>query len=141
VAIAAVGLLWAGFAYDVSRPATYRVYHRTVLQVAESAHDAMQTGRLTGQQQLDGRVTSLFAQTAFDDAGKALAGAQKKFAGQGPPDAEAAGLRDQLSPLLAAAVTALGDTAEASDDTDLRDGVAKLGTLAQRFDDFIEAHQ
>ncbi|MFI6070933.1 hypothetical protein ACIA5C_04980 [Actinoplanes sp. NPDC051343] len=141
VAVTAVALFWAGFAYYLSRPADYRAYHRTMLQVAESAHDAAQTGRLTAEQQLAGRVTSLFARTAFEDAGQALAGAQKKFANQGPPDARSAALRDGLAPLLSAAVTALGDTSQASDNSTLRSGAAELDTLAQHLDDFITAHQ
>src|SRR3954454_2128883 len=102
VAVTAVALLWAGFAYDLSRPADYQAYHRTMLQVAESAHDATQTGWMTAEQQLGGRVTTLFARTAFDDAAKALSGAQKEFANEGPPDTRAAGLRDKLAPLLSA---------------------------------------
>jgi hypothetical protein len=138
--ITAIGLLWAGLAYDLSRPADYRSYHRTVLQVAESAHDAAQTGRLIAEQQLAGQITTPFAITAFDDATKGLAGAQKKFAGAAPPDDKATALRDELAPLLAAEVTTLADTAEATGDDDLRSGMKQLGELAQNLDDFITAH-
>ena len=141
MAMTAVALLWAGLAYNLSRPADYQAYHRSVLQVAESAHDATQSGRLIAEQQLAGRVTTAFARTAFDDAGQALAGAQKKFAAQGPPDSRSAALRDRLGPLLAAAVTALGDTSQANDDSTLRTGAAELDALAQQLDDFITAHQ
>ncbi|WP_030437329.1 hypothetical protein [Actinoplanes subtropicus] len=140
IAGAAVLVLWGGFAYDVSKPAGYRAYERTMVQVAGSAHDAAQTGRLTGEQELAGNVTQLFARTSFDDAAKALAGAQKKFASQGPPDQRSAGLRDRLSPLLASAVVALGDTAEAPDDAALRDGVHRLDELAGKLDDFLKAY-
>jgi hypothetical protein len=141
VALTGAALLWAGFAYHLTRPVEYRAYHRTVLQVAESAHDAAQTGRLTAEQQLAGRVTAQFAQTAFDDAGQALAGAQKKFASHGPPDARSVVLRDGLAPLLSATVIALGDTSEASDDSALRSGAGGLNALAQQLDDFITAHE
>jgi hypothetical protein len=141
VTLVAVALLWAGFAYDLARPTDYQAYHRTMLQVAETAHDAAQTGRLTAQQQLAGHVTTAFAVTAFDDASQALAGAQKKFAVQGPPDSQSEALRDTLAPLLAASVTVLGDTAEAADDSTLRAGAARLDALAQQLDDFITAHQ
>jgi len=112
VAAAAVGLLWAGFA-----------------------------GRLAAEQRLDDRVTPAFARTAFDNATTVLAGALTKFARQGPPDAAAAALRDELSPLLTATVSTLGDTAEADSDTDLRAGADRLGTLARQLDDFITAHR
>jgi hypothetical protein len=135
---AAVVLLWAGFAYDVSRPPDAARYHRVLLQVAESAHDATRTAALTGRLELAGRVTGPFATTAFDDAAKGLAGAQKKFAAQGPPDDESAARRDRLVPLLGAAVTALGDTAQAEDDGDLRAGVHRLDEVAGRLDDFVE---
>ncbi|GIM90921.1 hypothetical protein [Paractinoplanes toevensis] len=118
ISIAAVVLLWAGFAYDLTRPVDARGYHRTVLQVAEAAQDATQTGRLTGEQQLAGNVTGPFARAAFDDASRALAGAQQQFAGQGPPDRASAELRDRLTPLLADSVLALGDTARSATDPD-----------------------
>jgi hypothetical protein len=140
VAGAAVLVLWGGLAYNTAKPGDYRSYERTMVQVAGSAHDAAQTGRLTGEQELAGHVTQLFARTSFDDAAKALAGAQQKFAGQGPPDERSAALRDRLSPLLAAAVVALGDAAEAPDDAALRDGVRRLDELAGKFDDFLSAY-
>ncbi len=140
VAAGAVTILWAGLAYDVARPADYRDYSRTMVQVAESAHDAAQTGRLVAQEQLAGRLTGLYSVAAYDDAAKGLAGAQKKFAAQGPPDKASAELRDRLSPLLAGTVEALGDTAEAGDDRTREIGVEKLGGLASQFQDFIEAY-
>lgn len=140
IAASAIVIMWAGLAYQIARPADPGSYHRTLLQVAETAHDATQTGRLVGRQELAGRVTVLFARTAFDDSARALAGAQKKFAGQGPPDTDSAALRDRLSPLLADSVRALGDTAEAGDDAALRSGVDRLGVLAGRLDAFITAY-
>lgn len=140
IAAVAVAALWAGFAYDVTRPVDERGYRRTVLQVAAAAHDATQTGRLTGEQQLAGNVTDLFATVSYDDAAKALAGAQHKFAVQGPPDASSRRLRDQLAPLLTDSVTALGDTAEAQDDAALRAGVARLTELSTKIDDFLQAY-
>lgn len=141
IAGAAVLLLWAGFAYDVSRPVDATAYRRTLLQVAEAAHDAAQTGRLVGEQELAGRVTAAFAATAFDDAATGLAGAQLKFASQGPPEPSSAAARDRLAPLLAATVTALGDTAEAADDAALRDGTGRLGGLASQLEDFVTAQR
>ncbi|MFI5890086.1 hypothetical protein ACIA5D_08185 [Actinoplanes sp. NPDC051513] len=140
IAAVAVVLLWAGFAYDMSRPADGKQYRRTMLQVAEAAYDATQTGRLVGEQELAGNVTAAYAITAYDDATKALAGAQQKFAGEGPPDDRSAALRDQLSPLLSDAVLTLGDTAQARDDRALRDGVRKLDVLAGKLDDFVTAY-
>jgi hypothetical protein len=141
IAGTAVIIMWLGLAYDLSRPVEPRAYLRTLVQAAASAHDAAQTGRLIGEQELAGRITGAFAAVAFDDAEKALAGAQKKFAGEAPPDRRSTALRDQLGPLLGQAVTALGDTARSSGDRQLRDGVARLGDLAARLDDFITANQ
>jgi hypothetical protein len=136
-AVAVVGL-WAGFAYDVSRPVDPARYRRVLLQAAESAHDAAQTAALIGGLEISGKVTGPFAATAFDDTAKGLAGAQQKFAAEGPPDTESAARRDRLNVLLSAAVTALGDTAEAEEDSDLRSGVARLGDVANQLDDFVE---
>jgi hypothetical protein len=141
VAIAAVALFWAGLMFNLSRPPDYDAYHRTLLQVAESAHDAAQTGRLVAQEQLAGRINAAFASAAFDDAAKALAGAEKKFAGEGPPDERSAALRDRLSPLLAAAVIALGDAAEAAGDTALKTASDQLDQLSRQLRDFITEHR
>jgi hypothetical protein len=141
IAAIAVAALWAGFAYDVSRPADAKSYERVLVQAAESAHDATQTAELVGELKLAGKVTEPFATTAFDDATTGLAGAEKKFAAGGPPDSTSASRRDQLGPLLSTAVTALGDTAEAVGDSELRDGVGRLKEVAQRLDDFVEAQQ
>lgn len=140
MAASAVIILWAGLAYNVARPADYRDYSRTMVQVAESAHDAAQSGRLVAQQQLAGQVTGPYSVAAYDDAAKGLAGAQKKFAGQGPPDDASAKLRDALSPLLGDTVVALGDTAEADNNRSRRQGAERLGTLASQFQDFIETY-
>ena len=138
IAIAAVALavLWGGLAYDISRPADFRSYHRMLLQVAATAHDATQTGRLVAEQELAGHVTSLYARGTFDEAAQALAGAQQKFAGEAPPDDRGAALRDELGPLLEDAVTTLGDAARAEDDTTRRDGVRRLTVLAGKLEDF-----
>jgi hypothetical protein len=140
VAAAAVAVFWAGLAFNLTRTPDYDAYHRTLLQVAESAHDATQTGRLVAQEQLGGRVNGAFASAAFGDAAKALAGAQRKFAGQGPPDARSAALRDGLSPLLSQAVIALGDAAEAAGDTRLKAASDRLDQLAGQLRAFITAH-
>ncbi|HEX5198782.1 hypothetical protein ACFQS1_02310 [Paractinoplanes rhizophilus] len=140
IAGAAVVLLWAGFAYDLSRPADAKQYRRTMVQVAEAAHDATRTGGLVGAQELAGNVTAAYATTAFDDATKALAGAQHKFAGEGPPDDSSAALRDRLSPLLSDAVIALGDTAQAPDDQALRDGTHRLDMIAGKLRAFVVAY-
>lgn len=141
IAGSAVALFWAGLAYDLTRPADYRAYHRTILQVAATAHDAAETGRLTGELLLSGRATEPYARAAFDDATRALAGAQRKFASQPPPDERSGRLRDQVSPLLAREVTALGDTAGATGDTDLKDGVRRLRDLAGQLDAFVTAQR
>ncbi len=140
IATVAVASLWAGLAYQVSRPGDARDYARTMVQVAESAHDAAQAGRLVAEQELAGRVTTAFSTAAYDDATRGLAGAQKKFAGQGPPDAASRRLRDELSPLLARETAALGDAAEAGNDRTRKDAAERLGALAATLRQFIEAY-
>jgi hypothetical protein len=141
IILAAVLLLWAGFAYDVTRPADRRDYHRTAVQVAESAHDGVRTGWLIGREQLADRVFGTFVTSTFDDAEKAVAGASKQFASEAPPDEASTGLRDQLSPLLRDAARLLGDASEAADDNALRQAVDELGKLADQLDAFVEANQ
>jgi len=141
IILAAVLLLWAGFAYDVTRPADRRDYHRTAVQVAESAHDGVRTGWLIGREQLADRVFGTFVTSTFDDAEKAVAGASKQFASEAPPDEASTRLRDQLNPLLRDAARLLGDASEAADDNALRQAVDELGKLADQLDAFVEANQ
>jgi hypothetical protein len=140
VVVTAAALMWVGVAYQASRPPDYDAYHRTATQVARAAHDAVRTGWLTGRQELAGKVFPTYATVAFDDAAKALAGAQKTFASEAPPDGTARALRDELAPLLAAATTLLGDAAGAADDAALRHAVDRLDDLADRLDHFQTAH-
>jgi phage gp29-like protein len=109
--------------------------------VAESAHDAARTGWLVGNEVLSGKAFPTFASTAFDDATKALAGASDQFASEAPPNAASRQLRDQLSPLLTTEVTVLADASAATDDATLRTAVQRLDQLANKLDDFIEAHR
>jgi hypothetical protein len=139
--LAAVVLLWAGLAYDLTRPSDRRDYHRTVVQVAEAAHDGVRTGWLVGRQRLAGQVFGTFGDAAFGDATDAVAGASRQFAQAAPPDGQSARLGDQLRPLLQDAVRLLADAARATDDNDLRAAVDGLGPLAERLDAFIEANR
>jgi hypothetical protein len=141
IGVTAVGLLWAGLAYTVSRPVDADGYLRTALQVAASAHDAAATGGLTARQQLDGKVFAAFTVAAYDDATKALAGAAKKLADQAPPDDASTRLRDRLAPLVQTTERDLGDAAEADDDDALRAAITGLDDVAGRLNDLIEQHQ
>ncbi|MEU4217922.1 hypothetical protein [Actinoplanes sp. NPDC026623] len=138
IAVVSVVLLWAGFAYQVSRPADAREYLRTAMQVAESAHDAAVTGALIGRRQLEDQVFGAFAVTAYGDAAKGLAGAAGKIAGPVPPDAASARLRDRLLALLQAATRELGDAAAARTDPALRAAVAGLDAVGVRLAALIE---
>jgi hypothetical protein len=141
VVLVAVLALWAGFAWTVTRPDDFADYSRTVGQVAGSAHDAARTGWLTGRQELDGRVTKVFATTAYDDAEKTLAGAQQQFTTAPPDDARAVSLRDQLGPLVTLVVRDLGDAAGAPDRTALADAVSRLDLVARQLEEFIQEHR
>jgi hypothetical protein len=141
IAAAAVGLLWAGLAYNMSKPGDATGYLRTALQVAASAHDGASTGVLIGRQQLDQQVFAAFAVSAYDDARQALAGAQKKLADTPPPDKTSARLRDRLAPLVQAAVRDLGDAAQASGDAGLSAAVEALQHDAGRLGDLIAEYQ
>ena len=132
-------LLWAGLAYVATAPTSESDYHRTVVQVAQAAHDAARTGALTGRQVLAGQLFGPFATSAFDDSIKAIAGAQKQFAGEPPPDDRSRRWRDQLATLLLPTVIWLGDAAAADGDAALRAAIDHLDPLADQLHDFIEA--
>ncbi|SRR6266487_79048 len=139
--LTALALLWAGFAVTSVRPPRYDGYLRSAVQVAEAAHNATRTGWLTGRQVLAGQVFPPFAETAFDDATRALGGAQKQFAEAAPPDERSKRLRDELASLLQRAGQLLSDAAQAPGDAALRAAVDALGPLADQLDAFVEAHQ
>jgi hypothetical protein len=141
IAVVAVALFWAGFAYAVTKPADASSYLRSALQVAEATRDAAVTGALIGRQQLDDRVFGAFAATAYDDAIQGLAGAAKKLADQPPPDAASARLRDELLALVQTAVVDLGDAAATEDDGVLRTVVEGLTEVAARLADLIERYR
>jgi hypothetical protein len=141
IAVVAVLLLWAGLAYQLSRPQDASGYLRTALQVAASAHDAAATGALVGRQQLDGHLTDAFATTAYDDTLRAVSGAQKKLAAALPPDDPSTSLRDRLAPLVQATAWDLSKAATASDEEALRDAVDALDDTTQQLNDLMEEHQ
>src|SRR6266542_3265024 len=76
IVLVALGLLWGEVAYSCSRPPDSEDYHRTVVQVADSAHNATRTGWLTGRQKLAGQVFDTFAIGAFVDIGDIVANAE-----------------------------------------------------------------
>jgi hypothetical protein len=86
-------------------------------------------------------VFTAFAVSAYEDAGQALAGAQKKLADKPPPDDESAGLRDRLAPLVQAAVHDLHDAATAGGDAPLRAAVDALQRDAEHLNALIEENQ
>jgi hypothetical protein len=126
IAATALVLLWAGFAYDLSRPPDGSDYHRTVLQVTRTAHDAAATGALIGRQQLDGRVFGPFAVSAYRDATRAMGSARRRLTEQAPPDGASMAQRDRIAPIMGAAADHLGDAASARDDARLRAAVDDL---------------
>jgi hypothetical protein len=138
LALAAIGLLWAGFAFTVSRPTTPADYRRSLLQVAEATHDAARAGWLTGREQLAGRTFAPFAATAFDDATRAASGASRQFAAEAPSDAATRALRDQLAPLVSEVVRRLADASAAPDEATLRDAVDGLDGVAGSPEPVIE---
>jgi phage gp29-like protein len=141
IALAAVLLLWAGFALSVTAPPDRSDYRRTAVQAAESARDAASTGALIARQQIDHDVFGTFATAAYDDATRTVAGAAEQIAAQSPPDAASADLRDSVLPLVQEAVRALGDAARATTRAALRAAQAALDDVAGQLGDLIEAQQ
>ncbi|MCW3819313.1 hypothetical protein ONA91_33215 [Micromonospora sp. DR5-3] len=137
--IAATALLglWAGLAYQVSQPPAASGYARTVLQVAASAHDAATTGVLVARQQLRDHLTDAYTTTAYDDAVRAVAGAQQKLATAVAPDDASAALRDRLVPLVQDTVRDLSDAAAARDETTLGHAIDALGRTSRQLNDLV----
>lgn len=139
--MSAVLLLWAGFAWSVTRPPDPSDYRRTAVQVAGAAHDAAVTGSLIADQQLDGDVVAPFAVTAYEDATRTLAGAVRSFTDEPPPDRSSTALRDRLLPLLADAVRALHDAARASGREELTAARTALVDVGDRLGALVEDYR
>jgi hypothetical protein len=131
--LATVALIWGGAGYLLTRPTDFHEYRVTAVGSAQSAYNALATARLTGQALENGRVTTPYAQSVYDDAREALAGAAKEFAAVSPPDDRTTALRDELAPLLTGASTAL---------TDIEDGQPGAGEqVADALHDFVDEHK
>ena len=135
---------WAGMAVLSSGPPSPTDYHTQVMQVAQGALGAVRTMRLTGQADLDGRAVSDYVSTVFEDGLTDLSDAQRRLAGDPPPTAELARLRDELAPLLVDAGHRAGDLAAAAERDDrqaMRAAVDALGPLGDRLDDFVNRNR
>jgi hypothetical protein len=135
---------WGGAGYLLTKPTDHHDYRKAAVQAAQSAYGAVETVRLTGEAELDGRLFPPYVATMMNDARKALAGAAKKFTSQAPPDDVTIQMRDRLAPLLVAADARLGDAqnaAEGNDDQALRELLDPLGRIAEQLSDFLEAYE
>jgi hypothetical protein len=140
ISLGAVLALWAGFAATVTGPPDRSDYRRTAVQAAGSARDAAGPGALVARTQLDGDAFGTFADTAYEDATRTLAGAAKQIAEQTPPDDASAQLRDKVLPLVQEAVRALGDASRAANETALRSALAALDDVADRLADIVDEY-
>jgi hypothetical protein len=136
-ALIAAALLWGGAGYLATKPTDFHDYRVAAVGAARSAYDALATAELTGRAVLAHRVTGPYAASTLDDCRSALAGAAKRFAGVGPPDAPTRAMRDELGPLLVRANAALSGV----EDGVSASSVAALHPVAARLDDFVQAHQ
>lgn len=135
-----LALLWGGAGYLVTRPTTFHDYRMTAVDAAQSTYNALATARLAGAARLDRRVTEPFLDSVLADSREALAGAAKRFAGESPPDARTAAMRDELGPMLVRASTALDGLENAADDAALRAALDPVAAAAGEVDGFLEAH-
>jgi hypothetical protein len=118
-------------------------FRKTAAKSARGALSAVRTARLSGQADLDGRVTDQFLDPVLENALEAVATAQQRLAEEPPPGPPEAGTRDELADLLGQAQRATTDLAAAVDDDDrpgVRAAVDALGPIGDGLDDFIQNH-
>ena len=135
-----LALVWGGAGYLVTRPTTFHDYRVTAVDAARSAYNALATARIAGTARLDRRVTEPYLESVLADSREALAGAAKRFAGESPPDARTAAMRDELGPMLVRASAALDGLENAGDDAALRAALGPVAEAADEVDGFLEAH-
>jgi hypothetical protein len=138
--VAVVAVLWGGMGYLATRPADFHDYRTMTVSAAQEAYAAMATARLTASARADNRVTRQYAEAILDDSRKALAGAERDFARQGPPDDGSEQLRDELDPLLDKAEQALDRLDDADDQEELRAAADDATAVADGLNNYIAMH-
>jgi hypothetical protein len=111
-----VAVAWGGAGYLVTKPVDFHDYRVAAVGSAQAAHDALSTVALVAEARRQGRVMTPYAESTFDDARRALAGAAKQFTGVEPPDAACQAMHDELAPLLQKADRELPEVAAGEPD-------------------------
>jgi hypothetical protein len=143
VVVALVGG-WIGLALTTTGGADAHEFRTTTAKAAQGALSAVRTAWLSGQADLDGRITQEFLSPVLDNAAEGVATAQRQLTRTPPPGDAEAGTRDALASLLDDAARATADliaAVERGDNGALRAVVDALGTVGDRLAAFVEGHQ
>jgi len=126
------------------RPADYTSYHKEALSSAEGALSAVRSLRLAVDASQHGRILPPVLKNMIDDSRTAATTAVQQLGDQDVPDERSARLRDEVSPLLAEAVSEISEAARAidSDDEDLLNKTLdRMAETADDLDDFIDRYE
>jgi hypothetical protein len=137
-------VIWAIFGYFATKPTDVHDFRKTAVQSAQSAYFSISTADLAVRAHLAGKTLDTYLHAVLDDASKGVSAAASEFAGEAPIDEATTRIRDELAPLLAAAVRALQELrrAEESDDQQaLRRYDQNLRPLRTRLNRFIGRHR
>jgi hypothetical protein len=119
-------------------------FDKSVEEAASGVLSAVRTAHLTGQADVDGRVTRSFVTSALTDTMQGVADAQRQLSETPPPSHAQAATRDELLRLLGDATRATGDLLAAADRDDkvaVRAAVGALGPIGDRLAGFVERHR
>ena len=128
----------------VTGPPTPHDYRTDAQKAASGSLSAVRTVVLAGRADLAGKLLDPYLTTTLDDATDSARTTQSNLAGQSPPDAASRSLRDQVAPMLGAAVAGIGDVAVAADsgdDADLSAALDRLAALGDKLDAFLTSSQ
>ncbi len=142
--VTALVLVWGTFGYFATKPTDVHDFRKTAVQSAQSAYFSVSTADIAVRAHLAGKTLDTYLRAALDDATKGVSGAAGEFANEQPVDQATTRLRDELAPLLSAAVRALHDlrkAEQAGDDAALRRYDEQLRPLRTKLDRFIERHR
>ena len=143
-AVAIMLVIVFGCGAQLVTPVSAKGYEDTVVKAAGGSLSAVRTTALLCLAHQQGQTWSTYDDTVLTDAREAVATSQHNLGTVDVPDAQSAALRDEVTPLLAKATTAVGDAGLALSDDDpaaIAKARAELDAIGEDLDTFVEEHE
>src|SRR5207237_10278604 len=125
-------------------PSDYASYREAAVSAAQGSLSGVRSLLLAAQASEHGNMLPPVLSIVVDDSRTAATTAVQQFGLEDVPDERSAALRDELSPLLAAAIRDIADAARAIDDGDdaeLHAALDRLRATGDKLDDFVMRYE